>query len=1532
MTDKIIGKKGKGGGGSGPPPIESPNSLQSKAIVRLVDLLGEGEIQGLVDGARSIYVNETPLQSDGAAYNFSGVTVWTKTGTPDQTHIPGLTDIAPSVTDVSTEVKYGVPVIRSVTDTDVDDIRVIITVPALQHVQDDGSILGTTVLIEIYVQPDGGTYNIAQTLTIGDGEGKCISPYQTSVRIKNLESTFGEGPWNIKVQRATADSDSAKLTNATHWTSLVEIKNRKIAYRNNALVGVEIDAEQFGSQIPRRSYDVKGLKIKVPDNRSYYSVTDEALYTGSWTGTFTTEWCDNPAWVLYDVLTNTRYGLGIDPDRVDKWALYTIGVYCDTQVDDGFGGTERRFTFNYVVQNAVEAYHLINLICSSMRVMPYWSSGLATFVQDSPKDAELLVTPANVEGGVFNYSGSSIKDRYTVANVTWNDLDDMCRQAVEVVEDHDGIDSYGYHPIDTVAYGCTSRGQAHRWGKWILDTSLNEIETVTYVAGLDHMDCVPGTIVNIVDPTMTTTNRFGGRVISATTTSITIDNAITLEAGKTYSVTMTSTDGTLIEKNLTNSVPSLDVTVVTWTGAITAPTAGSVWVITASDLAPRPFRVVSAKEVDKHKFEILAIEYDSTKYARIEDGIYLEEPAYINIPTGELSPPTNIEVEGYTYTEGALNNPNYGMLVGWTASTDPRTIYYEVQMTDGTAAYSKIGDTSGIYYDIKPVTSGTYSIRVRGVGALNKSAWLIYTDYNMITTISGLEPPTNLQIKGGGTTFSGIDCEFEWTGSAGAYYNGIDIDDGIVKDYKVEIYYPNDDTLLRTIFTADTHYNYLYGYNVIDSEKYLSSDPIRSIKVKVYTRDVYDTLSEALTNTFNNPAPDMNASIPTVTSKPTYLSVTWLALSDLDMSHYVIYCDDFSPPTTEVGVVKHPGNKFEVHGLEYGTTYYVQIEPYDEFGVGTKSSIPSGESPAQIPDINIDAELVDTITMTDSDSNNTVTLAKLYDRTFDSDGVSYTVSGTDKYVQYEYNIENYFDRVAIWTDNANGRVYLAYSLDGDSWSYLKGQADHTLGADKEFVAASNQADAVSNYWQLAAGFNTGLLPNNVTAKYIRLYLTGTYTTTIYEYVPSRILISELAALEHLSAISTDIGTINAGSLQSSDYGADDGLKIDLDNKEINLGGSSDPVLKFYNDGDNKLDITAGVTFRTGGNSPPVDEWAHSTDVTKIDGGQISAGSSITLSEGGFARFGKNVLIDTIGEHGSVIVAKDSPITLEGKLDYSEQDYAHLTDGDLTTYYYDGGTHIPYKSLSRIEVGVAQNDTEVVIPGIWKTAPKVALFPDTLQSYNITYANQSQSLSYDIINLSVKTQYGDKAQYKFTPRASLVLSAGNQGETMNTSVVKTGASYNSYTSTFDCPTSAKTLPANVRRLIVNTKSQAWSRLSGSSENYKTGAISYWCQFYYSRYNLTLWYYDGAWRSIVKYIDPGWVYNTVTDYTFDTGVRSSDITLFVVRMDHLTIGQAGSANQDYGGGSSQTIIVTSYSTNLVGATTIATGTVRWIAVGA
>ena len=643
MTDLIVGAggggDGKGGGGSQHTPTEAANSLFSTSYAKLVDLISEGEIYGLKDGMKSIYVDNTPLQNADNSYNFQNVSVYTRNGTQAQTYIPGFDDVGNEVS-VGVTVQKATPVVRSITNTSVNAARVTITVPTLQVIEDDGDIQGTSVQLQIAVQYNGGGYTTVISDTIS---GRTSQQYQKQYLI-NFSGAF---PIDIKVTRVTNDSGSVKLSNAFSWSSYTEVTYAKLAYANSAVIGVRIDAEQFNN-IPNRSYRIRGIKVKIPSNGTVNNTTGAITYAGTWNGTFgAAQWTSDPAWCLWDLLTSTRYGFGnhIDTTQLDKWAFYAASQYCSASVPNGFGGTEPRFSCNINIQTAEDAYKLINDMCSVFRAMPYWSTGAPTVAQDKPADPAYLFTLANVSEEGFSYSGTSLKTRPNVAVVQYMDLD-LRNTAYEVVENAAAISKYGVIKSEVTAFACTSRGQAHRVGDWLLYTANNEAtETVTFTASIDAGVIVrPGQIIEISDP-VRAGNRRGGRIRTATTTTVTVDDATGLSTinGPTLSVILS--DGTV----QTRSVSGIVGNVLTVSTAFSsAPNANSVWIYQTTDLKTTTWRVLGVQEQEQSRYAITALAYNAGKYDYIERGVSLQARTVSSLNSVPAAP-TNLNLTEALY-------------------------------------------------------------------------------------------------------------------------------------------------------------------------------------------------------------------------------------------------------------------------------------------------------------------------------------------------------------------------------------------------------------------------------------------------------------------------------------------------------------------------------------------------------------------------------------------------------------------------------------------------------------------------------------------------------------------------------------------------------------------------------------------------------------------------------------------------------------------------------------------------------------------
>jgi predicted phage tail protein len=721
------GGGGKDGGGGGQrTPSTAGDNLNSTQYAQVLDLISEGEIQGLKDGLKSIYLDNTPLQNADNTYNFQNVTVQTRNGTQAQSYIPGFTDIENEV-PVGVTVTLASPVARTITDSSVNAVRITITVPQLQKIEDNGDINGTSVLLAVEVQYNGGGYTEVLRDTIA---GRTGDNYQRDY----LVSLSGNFPVNVRVLRGTPDSSDPRLSNAFSWSSYTQIKWAALAYPNSALVALRVDAEQF-NRIPQRSYLVRGIKVRIPSNATVDSTTGRLTYAGIWNGTFgAAQWCSDPAWILYDLLLSQRYGFGdyIAAAQLDKFSFYTASVYASALVSDGFGGQEPRFSCNVNIQTAEDAYKLINDLCSVFRVMPYWSIGALSVSQDAPADPSYLFTLANVTEEGFTYAGSSLKTRPTVAIVSYLDLE-LRDIAKEVVEDSALIAKYGYNTVELSAFACTSRGQANRLGKWYV-YSESHGEVINFTASVDAGVLVrPGQIIEVADPVRAGSRR-AGRIRSATTTTVTVDDATGLTYNATGVLSVLLPDGTLQSRGVTALSGGGMFTVSPAFSA--APNANSVWGYETSDLLTSLWRVLAVQEQDGTSYAITALEHNASKYAFVEQGLALQVRDTTNL--NEIpAAPTNIEITEALYLYQSQVRAK--IIAGWRPVDNVNQ--YRVRWRKDLGNWQTT-TRKGPDIEILDITPGTFQFEIYSINAALKPSTTPLT--GSINALGKTAPPSNV--------------------------------------------------------------------------------------------------------------------------------------------------------------------------------------------------------------------------------------------------------------------------------------------------------------------------------------------------------------------------------------------------------------------------------------------------------------------------------------------------------------------------------------------------------------------------------------------------------------------------------------------------------------------------------------------------------------------------------------------------------------------------------------------------------------------
>lgn len=713
------------GAGSAHTPVEAKETSRSKQLIKIVEVISEGEVAGLADGMKSVYLDNTPVQNKNGSFNFKNVSLQGRIGGQVQDVLSGFSASEKEVS-VSAQVRRNLPITRTITDSKVSRLRFTIGVQALSKMEDNGDINGSQVNLVITI----GSKSYPVTIV-----GKYSSQYLQ-------QHTFGDlppVPFTIKVERLTEDSSSQKLQNNTLWSSYTEVIDTVFTYPNTALVGVKFDSEYF-SNLPTRTYDIMGIKVKIPSN--YNPRTRQ--YSGVWDGTFKVDWTDNPAWVLFDIVTNKRYGLGnrLGEFGADKWTLYQVAQYCDQLVPDGFGGKEPRFTCNAWLTEQRSAYDVINDICSIFRAMPVWNGQQLTVVMDRPYDPVWTYTNANVEGGEFNYTFSAKKARHNAIQVEYVDKNSSYERMIEYVSDDDAIRKNGLNVKKITAFGCTSRGQAHRTGLWLLQTEKLETKTVTFTVGTEGLMHIPGDIIRVSDTYYAGTN-IGGRVLSVDGKKVTLDREISISGNSYFSY---------INQNARHQ----DIKIISAKGAeVTldqAPIgleAYGVWSLSTQQVTSQLFKALTVKEEEKGKYTITALQHEPQKEAIVDNGAKFEPRATSILSVPQIS---NINI-----------NVNQDGSVGFSADITGGNglVKYDIKIYKDGALYDvRLGQSSpNVSFD--DFENGEYTIVIQ----VKSESGELLSERTQTFVIDKPPAPTGVKVTGG---LGNITIEWDWINDATA--------------------------------------------------------------------------------------------------------------------------------------------------------------------------------------------------------------------------------------------------------------------------------------------------------------------------------------------------------------------------------------------------------------------------------------------------------------------------------------------------------------------------------------------------------------------------------------------------------------------------------------------------------------------------------------------------------------------------------------------------------------------------------------------
>lgn len=713
MAEEIKIYGSKGGKQKQHQPVEQPDNLVSVNKVKVLLAVADGEVDSTFS-LKDLYLADVPVQNQNGTFNYEGVAAQFRPGTQSQDYIAGL-DGANSEVQVSREITNSTPYIIAVNNDQLSAIRVKLFWPRLIKQEDNGDLNGTTCEYAIDLSVDGGTY---QEYTRGVANGKTTSGYDRSIRV-NLPAEFTNAL--VRIRKITADSESSTLVNGMQITTYQEVIDAKFRYPLTALVYVEFGSDLFPNGIPTIAIKKRWKLIKVPTNYN----PETRQYSGAWNGTFKMAWSNNPAWVLYDIVTSQRYGLdqrelGV---TIDKWGLYEAAQFCDQMVPDGKGGMEPRYMCDVVIQQKVEAYQVIRDICSIFRGLTFYDGEQIGIVVDKPRQPSYVFTNDNVVNGVFNRTFGSDKSLYTVANVQFDDVENAYQQDVEPVFELEATRRFGYNPVDLTAIGCTRRSEANRRGRWLLKTNLRS-ETVSFTTGLEGMIPMIGEVIAVNDQAWSSnyTLNLSGRVESVSGLQVFVPFKIDAASGDR--ILINKPDG--MPEYRTIASVSEDGRILELNTAFTfQPQPDTVFAIDKQNLALQQYVVTGIQKADSDGddafgYTITAVEYDPNKYDEIDYGVNIQDRPTSIVEPDTLLAPENVQVSSYSKVIQGLSVET--MVITWDKVQYAKT--YNVQWRKENGNWINVPRTANTEVDIEGIYAGIYQVRVRAVSDTeNVSSW-----------------------------------------------------------------------------------------------------------------------------------------------------------------------------------------------------------------------------------------------------------------------------------------------------------------------------------------------------------------------------------------------------------------------------------------------------------------------------------------------------------------------------------------------------------------------------------------------------------------------------------------------------------------------------------------------------------------------------------------------------------------------------------------------------------------------------------------
>ncbi|MBK5400517.1 phage tail protein [Pseudomonas sp. TH39(2020)] len=710
----------KGGNSKPKSPTEASDSLRSTNLAKLLIAVGEGEFDEIPTDY-DIYLDNTPIRDASGNYNFPNVKWDWRSGSVDQTYIPGIPAVE-NETSLNVELRSDSPWVRSISNIQLSAVRVRLAWPALQQQDDEGNVGGYRIDYAIDVATDGGAY---QQVLVDAVDGKTTTRYERSPRINLPDATVG---WQIRVRRLTPNQNSNKIADTMLIAGYTEVIDAKLRYPNTALLYIEFDAEQF-TNIPAVTVKCRARRWQVPSNYDPLART----YTGTWDGSMKQAWTNNPAWITYGVCTEDRFGLGkrIKSFMVDKWELYRIAQYADQLVPNGLGGVEPRFLCDMNLQGKADAWSLLHDISAIYRGMTYWAQGQLVMQADMPRaqDFDYVFTRANVIDGKFSYGSASAKTRYTRALVSYDNPANNYDTDVIPFADLDLQRRMGDKPTELSAIGCTRASEAQRRGKWAI-LSNNQDRTVSFKTGMEGVIPLPGHIIPIAD-SLLAGREVGGRISAASGRVVTLDRDTQAMAGDRLIINL---PGGRAEGRTVQSVSGRAVTVTT--NYSEPPLPQLQWALDADDLAIPLYRVLSTRRTSEGDFEISALQYDPSKFAYIDTGARLEERPISVIPITVVPAPASVTVTSNSVVSQGIAVTT--MTVTWPAVNG--AVGYDVEWRKDSGNWIKLQRTGMTSVDVVGIYAGAYVARVRAVSAFDISS--IWRN-SILTNLKGKEglPP-----------------------------------------------------------------------------------------------------------------------------------------------------------------------------------------------------------------------------------------------------------------------------------------------------------------------------------------------------------------------------------------------------------------------------------------------------------------------------------------------------------------------------------------------------------------------------------------------------------------------------------------------------------------------------------------------------------------------------------------------------------------------------------------------------------------------